>query len=198
MLGLQDICKIDEMALRSFRAQVGHRPLVLDRANKGLEHEVEGPGVGEIRAPAVGTFELAVVCRRELVRSPALLAGAAVDKRVGEILEVARGFPDLRARQDGRGPARRLPSAAGPSNATTPLSRCAPTRPRGGRSHRSSGTRHKFRRTGTRIPAPCTDGPVLPWKQACGKASGPVANGGLDMAGSIWPGPYGRVLPLQY
>src|SRR5579863_174400 len=37
VLGLQDIGKIDEMALRSFRAQVGHRALVLDRADKGLE-----------------------------------------------------------------------------------------------------------------------------------------------------------------
>ena len=102
VLGLKDVGKIDEMTLRSFRAQVGHRPVVLDRADEGLEHEVERPRVGEIRTPAVGTFELALFGRRQLVRPPALLAGAAVDERVGEILQVTRGFPDLRARQDGR------------------------------------------------------------------------------------------------
>ena len=62
---------------------------------------LNGLRVGEIRATAVGAFELAVFGRRQLVRPPALLARAAVDQRVGEILEVARGFPDLRARQDG-------------------------------------------------------------------------------------------------
>ena len=69
------------------------------------------------------------------------------------------------------------------------LSRCGPATLRGGRSRRSSGTRRKSRRTGTRNPVPCTDGPVLPWKRACGKASGPVA-GGHDMT-SCAPG-YGE------
>ena len=41
VLGLQDVGKIDEVALRSFRAQVGHGAIVLDRADESLEHEVE-------------------------------------------------------------------------------------------------------------------------------------------------------------
>ena len=70
--------------------------LVLDRAGVGLEHEVEGPGLGEVLGAAIGADTL------DLVGPPALVAVLAVDQGVGEGGEVARGSPDGRRPEDGR------------------------------------------------------------------------------------------------
>ena len=99
---LQDVEEVDEVALGGLGPQVGDVALVLDRADVGLEHQVEGPGLGQVGAAAVGAVDQPVGrVRLEVVGPPALLAVAAVDQRIGEVGQVARGLPDLRAGQDG-------------------------------------------------------------------------------------------------
>ena len=72
------------------------RRVLADRAHEGLEHQVELARLGEVAlgvlagmhgglSPAFGVLEL--------VRPEAKLAGAAIDHRVGEALQVARGLP---------------------------------------------------------------------------------------------------------
>ena len=97
--------EVDEDPLRGLGSQVDRRARLLDRADRRLEHQVEVARVGEV---AVG--ELAGVHRRlaaagellEVVGAEALLAGAAVDERIGEVREVTRGLPGARVLQDRR------------------------------------------------------------------------------------------------
>ncbi len=93
--GLEHVGEVDEHALGRLGPEVGHRALVLDRAGVGLEHEVEGPGLGELGGAAVGADPV------DLVLAPALVAVPAVDQGVGEVGQVARGLPHRRRRQDG-------------------------------------------------------------------------------------------------
>ncbi len=93
--GLDHIGEVDERALGRLRSEVGDGPLVLDRAGVGLEHEVEGPGLGELGRTARRAHPV------DLVLAPPLVAVAAVDQRVGEVGQVARGVPHRRGRQDG-------------------------------------------------------------------------------------------------
>ncbi len=100
---LQHVEEVDEVPLGGLRAQVGDVALVLYRTHVGLEHQVEGPGLGEVGAAAVGAVHLPVArIRLQVVGPPAFLAVAAVDQGVGEVGQVARRLPDLRAGQDGR------------------------------------------------------------------------------------------------
>ena len=117
--GLDHVGEVDEHALGRLRPQVGHRPLVLQRAGVGLEHQVEGPGLGELGGPAVGADAV------DLVLAPALVAVPAVDQGIGEVGQVARGLPHRRRRQDGGVQARPRRRAAGPSPPTRRSSRCA-------------------------------------------------------------------------
>ena len=52
--GLEHVEEVDEHALGGLGSEVGDGALVLERAGVGLEHEVEGPGLGELRRPAGG------------------------------------------------------------------------------------------------------------------------------------------------
>ena len=90
------------MALGGLRPQVGDAAVVLDRADVGLEHQVEGPGLRQVGAAAVGAMEQAVGrVGFQVIGPPALLAVAAVDQRIGEVGQVTGRLPDPRAGQDG-------------------------------------------------------------------------------------------------
>ena len=91
----EHVGEVGEHALGRLGAQVGHVALVLDRAGVGLEHEVEGPGLGEVLGAAVGADPV------DLVLAPALVAVLAVDQGVGEGGQVARGGPDGGRAEDG-------------------------------------------------------------------------------------------------
>jgi hypothetical protein len=102
---LQHVLEVDEDPLRGLRPQVGDRGVVPDRADVGLEHEVELAGVGQIAVgPLAGMHRrLARACGvLELVGAEALLAGSAVDERVGETLEVTGRLPRARVLEDRR------------------------------------------------------------------------------------------------
>ena len=98
-----DVLEVDEDALRGLGPQVGERGIVANRPDRGLEHQVERACLGEV---AVGC--LAGPLRRpaaaggvgDVVGAVAVLAGAAVDERIGEAADVARGDPDLRVEDD--------------------------------------------------------------------------------------------------
>ena len=70
----------------------------LDGPGEGLEHEVELAGLGEGARLAAARARVRVL---ELVEAVPLLAVAAVDERVGEVGQVARGLPDGGRPEDG-------------------------------------------------------------------------------------------------
>src|SRR5260221_8259930 len=94
-LRVDDVGEVQEDALRSLGAQVDDARAVLDRAHEGLEHQVEAARLGELAAALGASAAL------DVVGAEALLAVFAVDQRVGEILQMARGFPGARMLQDG-------------------------------------------------------------------------------------------------
>ena len=80
-------------------------PSLGERADRGLEHQVELARLGEIAVRRLAGLlaRLAAAMRvLEPVGAKAELAGAAVDQRVGEPLDVTGGLPDERV-QDHRG-----------------------------------------------------------------------------------------------
>ena len=93
--GGQYVVEIDEDALGRLRAQVGKSTLFRNRTHLGLEHEVEGPRLGQVRGPAGGTRIPG------LVGAPPSLALAAVHQGVDEGLLVTRILPGQRIHQDG-------------------------------------------------------------------------------------------------
>ena len=87
---VEDVLEVHEHPLGGLRPQVHVRPRPLDRADVGLEHEVELARLRE-RASAVGAAVAA-----QVVGTPALLAFAeAVDHGVCEAGDVPGGHPDL-------------------------------------------------------------------------------------------------------
>ena len=102
---LQHVLEVEEDALGGLGAQVDGRARVLHRADRGLEHEVELARLGQValRRLARELGGLAPAWRLgEMVGAEALLAGAAVDQRVREPGEVARGLPRARVLDDRR------------------------------------------------------------------------------------------------
>jgi hypothetical protein len=107
--------EVEEDALRGLGSEVHGRAGVLHRADRGLEHEVE---LARFREVAVGVFarELrggapaadvrmlggAVARLLEVVGAEAELAGPALDERVAEPGEMARGLPGARVLDDRR------------------------------------------------------------------------------------------------
>src|SRR5205085_2780295 len=83
---LEVVLEVEEDALGGLRAQIHGRSLLLDRPDRGLEHEVELARLGQ-----VAFRRLAWVLRRlapaleliEVVGAEAQLARAAVDERIG-------------------------------------------------------------------------------------------------------------------
>ena len=91
---VQDVGEVDEDALGRFRTQVDLRARILGRAHEGLEHQVELPGLGEL-SPI-----LLVTRPAHLVGPKTLVTFLAFDQRVGEVLDVTGGHPDLGVHDD--------------------------------------------------------------------------------------------------
>ena len=114
--GLHDVVEVDEDALGRLGAQVVQARLVLDDAEVGLEHHLEVARLGPpALGAAVGAHDVghrdrvgvgdALLLRERLLQvvlAAALVAVEALDERVGEGADVARGDPRL-AREDDRG-----------------------------------------------------------------------------------------------
>src|SRR5438067_933067 len=110
---LLDVLEVDEDRLRRFRPEPRDRRGVLDRSDEGLEHQIELPRVRKLALAAVrtghaGEVELLGAPRgrelfalREIVEPEPLAAVAALDQRVGEVLDVSGRFPDPRVHEDG-------------------------------------------------------------------------------------------------
>jgi hypothetical protein len=83
---LEHIGEVHEHALGRLRPQVHLGAFALDGTGVGLEHEVEGPGLGEaVPGPAVRAH----VRVFQMVLPEPALTHAAVHERVGEVGEVA-------------------------------------------------------------------------------------------------------------
>ena len=96
--------EVQEDALGRLRSQVGHRAGLLQRADVGLEHQVEGARLGQL-AVALARVLRGFLGTRQLVqviRTEAPLAGLAVHHRVGEAAHVTGHLPHARVLQDGR------------------------------------------------------------------------------------------------
>src|SRR5262249_9723315 len=91
--------EVVEDRLARLRAQVGHLRALLGGADLGREHQVEAARLGEV---VLGRALSRAARRRvgELIGAEALLAGAAVDHRVAEVLDVTRRLPGPRVRDD--------------------------------------------------------------------------------------------------
>src|SRR5439155_6804912 len=83
--------------------QVRDRPGLLDGPDRRLEHQVERARLGQVAllefAGVLGRLERALQLA-EMVLAKAVLAGAAVDQRIGEAGEVAARLPDARVLDD--------------------------------------------------------------------------------------------------
>ena len=102
---LEDVLEVDEDALCRLRSQERTGALLGHGADRGLEHEVELARLGQIALGVLsGPLRRLPAALRvlELVGAEAQLAGAAVDERVREALDVARSLPDPRM-EDHRG-----------------------------------------------------------------------------------------------
>ena len=99
----QHVLEVDEDALRGLGAQVDDAGGVLDRAHEGLEHQVELARLGELALPhspgALLGFSGHCASAMWSARKRCL-ALLAVDQRVGEAGDVARGLPDARVHED--------------------------------------------------------------------------------------------------
>src|SRR5438309_1245242 len=128
---LLDVLEVDEDGLRRLRPEPGDRCGVLDGAHERLEHQVELPGVRELALAAVraghpGEVELLrppigreLIAFRQVIQAEPLPAVAALDQRVGEVLDVSRRFPYARMHEDG---------AVQPDDVVTQLDHRAPPR----------------------------------------------------------------------
>src|SRR5687768_16454461 len=89
---------VDVDALCGLRPEVHDCGLLLDRPHERLEHEIEEARLGEGAAvSADGTLPVRLAGRAldaRVVRSEAVLALPAIDQRIGESRNVARGLPD--------------------------------------------------------------------------------------------------------
>ena len=109
--------EVEEDALRGLGPQVVQAGLVLDHAEVGLEHHVEGARLGPRAAgAAVGAGDdslmstvsgssmplLAGVLLLQVVLAEPLVAGLALGQRVAERAEVAAGLPGARRQDDAR------------------------------------------------------------------------------------------------
>jgi len=96
---VEHVREVHEHALGRLRTQVCHGARVLDGAGVGLEHQVELARLGERAGLATVRACVRFV---ELVEPEALLAVRAVDQRVAEVGEVARGLEHLGRAEDRR------------------------------------------------------------------------------------------------
>ena len=94
---LRDVLEVDEDPLGGLRPEEHTLTGLLDRADAGLEHEVELARLGEVavrRLAGLLARRFRPHCSlRGVVGAEALLAGTAVDERVGEAARRARRPP---------------------------------------------------------------------------------------------------------
>ena len=96
---LERVLVVEEDALGGLGTQVGDGALFLHGADVRLEHQVELARLGELAA--AGRALVAAALLLEVIEAEALLALAqALDKRIAETVEVARGLPRLRMLDD--------------------------------------------------------------------------------------------------
>ncbi len=94
-LGIEDVGEIGEDALGGFGPQIDDVGGIFNRTHESLEHEVELTRLGQFAA-AIRT-----AIAFDMVGAKAMLAGFAIDERVGEILQMAGSFPGARMLQNG-------------------------------------------------------------------------------------------------
>ena len=116
--GALDIREIDEDALGRLGPQIQLVFRILGHALEGLEHQVEGPDIGEIPLAALRAADILFVdiglhlleapaggvdpgVLDELVGPVAGLAALAVHQRIGEVTDMAGCHPHLGVHQDG-------------------------------------------------------------------------------------------------
>ena len=137
-------------------------PASLDRSHRLLEHDVELSRLGQVTlgglAWVLGRLAAALGAD-ELVRAEQQLACPAVDERIGEALDVARGLPEPRMKDDRRS-IRRCRRAPAPSTPTSGHGCCSSSARRSGRSRRSSRGRRRLRGREDE-PAPAAQGDDL-------------------------------------
>ena len=98
-IGAPDVLVVDEDALGSFRPQVNHVVIGLDRTDVSPEHQIEFSGLSELPPfPARG----ALVGVGQFVETVARVAVAALHHRIGEYLLVPRRLPNPARLNDGR------------------------------------------------------------------------------------------------
>ena len=98
-VGLDDVLVVDIDALGCFGAEVDKAGAVVHGADICLEHEIELAGIGQFAA-AFGAFLPGKLIGVDLIGPEALLALLAVNEGVGEILDMAGGFPHARMHED--------------------------------------------------------------------------------------------------
>ena len=96
---LANALEVGEDRLAGLGTQERDRRGFLRRPDLGLQHQVERHRVGQIVLGA-SFSRIAGTGFVELVCAKALLAGPAVDHRVREVVDVARGFPGARVAND--------------------------------------------------------------------------------------------------
>ena len=99
------VLEVDEDALGRFRPEVDHAwRILLDRADEGLEHQIELAGFGELAFMMfAGLFAgfAGALAFGDLVGAEAGLAAFAIDQGVGEVDFMTRGLPDGAVHEDG-------------------------------------------------------------------------------------------------
>src|SRR5215204_220721 len=123
--GLKNIIEVDENTLSGFRSQISHGGIFLHRTHKSLEHQVKLARFGELAFAASGAQRasgaavltglagrhdklIAFGCLTivnpfhliDLICTKSLFARAAIDHRIGEMVEMAAGLPNSRVHQD--------------------------------------------------------------------------------------------------
>jgi hypothetical protein len=98
------VLEVDEHPLGCLRPQVGERLGIGDRADLGLEHQVEGARLGQFAFALAGmqVEMLQALYVLLFILPKAQLAGLAIDERIGEGLLMARIAPDIAVHQNGR------------------------------------------------------------------------------------------------
>ena len=94
--GGNHVLEVDEDTLGGLRTQVDDIGGCLNRAHKGLEHQVEHLRFGEFSATIRAVLTL------ELVSTPSLVAAFTLGKGVGEPFQVPAGLPGPGVHQDAR------------------------------------------------------------------------------------------------
>ena len=110
--GLLNVLEVHEDCLSGLRAKPGDRCRVLHGTDERLEHEVEATRIRELLLAAVRAADARQIERArapggrervavgQLVKAEALAAVAALDERIGEVLDVTGRLPDARMHED--------------------------------------------------------------------------------------------------